>query len=64
MVTGSEPPLVLRRSVISFAQVLKKFGAVNLPVWYEAGKYAQESSPIPFSECPAPPSLGQSSRAG
>lgn len=31
-------------------QILKKFGAANLPVWYEAGKYAQDSSPIPFSE--------------
>lgn len=44
-------------SVIFIAQVLKKFGAVNLPVWYEAGKYAQESSPIPFSECSTVPHL-------
>lgn len=41
---------MLRWSAIASAQVLKKFGAVNLPVWYEAGKYAQDSSPIPFSE--------------
>ncbi|BDA50608.1 Photosystem I chlorophyll a/b-binding protein 5, chloroplastic [Coccomyxa sp. Obi] len=34
---------------ILIPEVLKKFGAVNLPVWYEAGKYAQESSPIPFN---------------
>ena len=39
------------------AQILKKFGAVNIPVWYEAGKYAQDSSPIPFSEDPFLPLL-------
>ena len=33
-------------------QLLKKFGVLSLPAWYEAGKYAQESSPIPFSKSP------------
>ena len=48
--TSISPPPLLH------AQVLRKFGAVNIPVWYEAGKYAQDSSPIPFSEgpCTAP----------
>jgi hypothetical protein len=39
----------LSDSLRACAQVLKKFGAMNIPVWFEAGKYAQESSPIPFS---------------
>ena len=31
-------------------QVLNHLGALNLPDWWNAGKVAQDNSPIPFSE--------------
>lgn len=31
-------------------QVLNHLGALNLPDWWNAGKAAQDNSPIPFSE--------------
>ena len=34
----------------SALQVLNKLGALNLPDWWNAGKVAQDNSPIPFSE--------------
>ena len=34
-------------------QVLNKLGALNLPDWWNAGKVAQDNSPIPFSEFPS-----------
>lgn len=31
-------------------QILSHVGALNLPDWWNAGKVAQDNSPIPFSE--------------
>jgi hypothetical protein len=31
-------------------QVLNHLGALNLPDWWNAGKVAQDNSPIPFSK--------------
>lgn len=31
-------------------QILNHVGVLNLPIWWEAGKVAQDKSPIPFSE--------------
>ncbi len=35
-------------------QILNHVGALNLPDWWNAGKVAQQNSPIPFSESPVP----------
>ena len=31
-------------------QILNHVGVLNLPDWWNAGKVAQDNSPIPFSE--------------
>ena len=35
-------------------QILNHLGALNLPDWWNAGKVAQDNSPIPFSESSLP----------